>query len=269
MTQETVYDYVMKTINDKDFEMLHQYTLDKIRSCDFGPKYEHDIYNDVNDINRQCRRSWETHSFSISKFNDAVKNIPLTVSEYMYNNIEYPKIIHKYLRDNNFTNNECVYSVWDSGWDSGWDRLLTNVKLTCDKSTDHIEGQGMFSHEHYTYIPYKYLINIKRDHNPNHDTFHYELMDFFPQYIEPKHSKQDYINYFITNDFNCNRLRELIIKLSKSMLSRREEDLTQHVKHDFIIDDLQLLINYAQQLIIECKEYLDKQTDDSTIKLAF
>ena len=265
MSEQTVYKYVTKTINDKDFEMLHQYALDKIRSCNFGPKYEYSIYNDVNDIDSRCRRSWETHSFSVSRFNDVVKNIPLTVSEYMYSNKDYPKIIHKYLQDSNFTNNECVYSVWDSGWD----RLLTNVKLTCDKITNYIEGQGMSSHEQYRYIPYKYLINSKYDHNPSHSTYHYELMDFFPQYIEPKHAKQDYINYFITNDFNCNRLRKLIIALSKLMLSRREEDITKHVKQDFIIDDLQLLINYAQQLIIECKEYLDKQNDQSTVKLAF
>ena len=60
----------------------------------------------------------------------------------------------------------------------------------------------------------------------------------------------------------------MIIELTKLMLSRREEDITHNVKQDDIIDDLQLLINYAQQLIIDCKAYLDKHMNDTTVKLS-
>ena len=266
MSEQTVYDYVMKVVNAKnDFEMLHQYALDKIRSCNFGPKYEHDLYDDDIKSLANIRAEYAPRfAFDVKSFDDHTDYIPLSGYEYMYNNIEYPKIIHKYLRDKNFTDKDFIYSVLKLNGYNEHSHLRIDVKLTYSDKSLEIDNVCHSTHI-WKYIPYKYCIKF----DSSRYGYLYELIDFFPQYVKPKHTKQDYINYFITNDFNCNRLRKLIIELSKIMLTRREEDITKHIKRDEILDDLQLLINYAQQLIIDCKEYLDKQTNDATVKLAF
>lgn len=256
MAQQSVYDYVTKTsttIDKHDFEMLHQYVLDKIRSCDFGPMYEIDLHEIIHH-NKFSTASLDRKSV-YSK-----QNIPINVLEYVYAHREYPKLIHMYLYDHGIVGTkECVYNKSEYS-----DKTFSTQDIAEDKS---FQRPGMFSTNtaYYTYIPYC----VHMDNQYNHDFQSVHAYDTYPPYVEPKHSKQDYINYFITNDFNCNHLRKLIIELSKIMLSRREEDIIQHVKEDDVINDLQLLINYSQQLIIDCKEYLDKQMNDATVKLTF
>lgn len=261
MSQETVYDYVMKTNgDDEDFKMLHQYALDKIRSCNFGPKYGYYLYEY---FNLNLSGDGVEFTFNEDLFVNHIKYIPLSVYEYMYDNKDYSKIIHKYLQDKNFTDKDCMYYVRKLDEHNARPYLRTNVKLVYYDKSIEIDRVHSCDYE-WSYIPYKYCIKYEF----NGRICHCELIDFFPQYVEPKHTKQDYINYFIANDSNCNRLRKMIIELTKLMLSRREEDITHNVKQDDIIDDLQLLINYAQQLIIDCKAYLDKHMNDTTVKLS-
>lgn len=286
MAQQSVYEYVKntsKSIDKHDFEMLHQFALDKIRSCDFGPDYKYKcivhyytLARDSNygkgcnpdepirkfDTQKEFRDAlfWDMHgkmdAVKIQSFYEKV-HLPLFVYEYIYNHILYPKFIHQYLKEHKLTNDLYAYISYRQGCGSS----IFGVTAVHTETDNHSEGpyEATYSHR---YIPYHLF------HRRDNYTL-YELYDIYPQYVEPKHSKQDYINYFITNDFNCNRLRKMIIELSKIMLARREEDITQHVKSDTIIDDLQLLINYAQQMVIDCKEYLDKQMNDATVKLSF
>lgn len=283
MSKQTVYEYVntFTTINMNDFSMIHQYALDKIRSGNFGSDYRfvyttlprapgrsgictnydfvqafqyYDTREDFIDLLASSDGSKET--ISITSLYNVVNNMPLTAYKCIYDHIEYPAFIHKYLLDHKITKT----STFPRGIEyhgGRYDFLITDDIRFDNYRYDLYDKMGNGPHVIYSAEDDTEWYACKRI-----------LYDTYPQYIKPKRSKEEYIKYFVANDFNGNRLRVLIIELTKLMLKRREEDIKQYVKEDVIVDDLQLLIDHTQQMIIECKEYFDKQMDAVTVKLS-
>ena len=81
------------------------------------------------------------------------------------------------------------------------------------------------------------------------------------------HEDNDYILYFINNDFNLNRLRKLLIILMKERMNLYSHELDEGKQITNELEYNELLIEYCRKLIISCKNYLEKQTKNSTISL--
>lgn len=76
--------------------------------------------------------------------------------------------------------------------------------------------------------------------------------------------------FFTKNDLLIEGLSEVIVIRGNNNLLPKQIDSEFHInniKNDDILDDLQLLINYAHQLIIDCNEFIKTHRNDEMIKL--
>lgn len=81
------------------------------------------------------------------------------------------------------------------------------------------------------------------------------------------HEDEEYILYFINNDFNLNRLRIILIMLMKERMKLYSHELDEGKQITNELEYNELLIEYCRKLIISCKNYLEKQMKNSTILL--
>lgn len=81
------------------------------------------------------------------------------------------------------------------------------------------------------------------------------------------HEHNDYILYFINNDFNLNRLRKLLIILMKEQMKLYSAEIDDGKSIESDLENNSLLIEHCRTLITLCKDYLNKQMINETIPL--
>lgn len=124
--------------------------------------------------------------------------------------------------------------------------------------------------EEHWYDYFRYPLMSKEQISPHINHLH-ECVDPGSVYdyisIPHIHEDNDYILYFINNDFNLNRLRKLLIILMKERMKLYSNEIDDEKQIMNELEYNELLIEYCRKLITSCKNYLEKQSKNSTILL--
>ena len=85
--------------------------------------------------------------------------------------------------------------------------------------------------------------------------------------------KQKYITHFTENDFNCNRLKKVLMNIQKQILIMSSELIKSEVMNNSQdapklrseIEELQIIYRTCTELIIECRKYVLKQLSEDDV----
>ncbi|EAX98919.1 hypothetical protein TVAG_242840 [Trichomonas vaginalis G3] len=87
--------------------------------------------------------------------------------------------------------------------------------------------------------------------------------------ISRSYNEQEYIDYFISNDFPLNRLRNLLKLLAKDSLELVRRQIDEKENTERLLKYNRLLQKYCVKLIQHCEEYLEKQAKSQKVPITF
>jgi hypothetical protein len=241
------YAYINK-FNNNDILKLGEYCIDKIYRHDSTKQKSEDFGLNLIDINKY------------NKLYESQDRVLSTNGSGHTSNAYNDLLLYKFLS----TKRIKIYSRISGNYDNGRREWSVAPIETC-KPED--------------ILSYIFNYTSHRVHDGfTLDKIGYSKIYFTPISINTEFDKQQYINYFITEDFNCNKLKQLLKMLTSDQLALNDALIKSSIPtensipHPISEDTLKynsLLQKYCIELIIICKTYTFEQSHKDDVELKF
>ncbi|EAX97393.1 hypothetical protein TVAG_374740 [Trichomonas vaginalis G3] len=235
---DTVIQYIQSSFNNtKDMIKLYEYVEDNI--------YEHG--NKTNGYISTSMLPFPMDIIDIQKWNELIDHCDenyIPMLKFCMNKGHIP-----YLYD---------YDNYGSeGYKYGQPKIVKGfVDITKDRYKNKMISDRILFERDFEPILDHYS-NTKPYRIPS--SFIHSLNKWSKIAINKEYNEQEYIDYFISNDFPLNRLRTCLVDLIKDLPKLYSRQIDEKENNERLIDYNYLLQKHCAKLIKMCEQYLEQQ----------